>query len=390
MGTRLYRGATTFLLIVLFAFVSPCLSQDIESLQKGVVKVTTTTLEGKRRIGTGFIVRLGVDVVYIVTASHVVEGARDVEVAFFTGRNRLIPAKVLNMEGGDPQGLAVLAVEGKIPVGISVLKMDRVAPVRAGDPVTMIGFPDAGGPWAVTKGEIVGRKGKTISFSGAVEEGNSGGPLIKEGQVIGVVVTTQLLFSYAAPTVITQYVLESWGVKFGDQLRSKPAKIPEGRIVQMIREKGFNHPGNLSHKGLSGSVRGNFEHEYELQTLNGDTVVIDHATGLMWQQSGSEPIFEWEEVKKYIDRINAEGHAGFSDWRLPTVEELASLLEPTAEEDLYIDPVFDKKQQSTWTADASGYNIWIVNYGTGVVDEHGTGGEDGPEACVQWGCRFDS
>jgi S1-C subfamily serine protease len=126
-------------------------------------------------------------VVYIVTASHVVEGDRDPEVEFFTQRNQLMPGKVLQQEGRDPQGLAALAVQGNIPADVVVLKMNRGGPVRAGDPVTMIGFPDAGGPWAVTKGEIVGRKAKSIVFSGAIEEGNSGGPLIHEGQVIGVV-----------------------------------------------------------------------------------------------------------------------------------------------------------------------------------------------------------
>jgi len=373
MGTKLHRGAATFLLTVFLAFVSPCLPQDIEILQKGVVKVTTTTFEGKRKIGTGFIVRLGVDVVYIVTASHVIEGARDVKVEFFTGRNRLIPVEVLGLEGDDPRGLAALAIEGKIPAGVSVLKMDRVTPVRAGEPVTIIGFPDAGGPWAVTKGEIVGRKGKTIAFSGAVDEGNSGGPLIKEGQVIGVVTEARAPFAYAAPAVIAQYVLESWGVKFGDQLRSRPARLEKGYVVQMIREKGFHHPGDLSKEGLSGSVRGNFEHEYELKTLNGDPVVIDHATGLMWQQSGTFDAITSARAKEYLDEVNREGYAGFSDWRLPTVEELVSLLEPIGEnEGLYIHPVFDKTQQACWSADtSSGTRLWRVDYQDGIVRESG-------------------
>jgi hypothetical protein len=51
------------------------------------------------------------------------------------------------------------------------------------------------------------------------------------------------------------------GEKFGDQLRSKPATLEPGYIVQMIREKGFNHPGDMSKQGGSGYVRGNFQHE---------------------------------------------------------------------------------------------------------------------------------
>jgi Tol biopolymer transport system component len=290
-----------------------------------------------------------------------------------------MPAKLIQQEGDDERGLAALAVQGNIPADVVVLKMNRGGPVHAGDPVTMIGFPAAGGPWAVTKGEIVGRKAQSIVFSGAIEEGNSGGPLIHEGQVIGVVTDVQSLFSYAAPTLIAQYVLESWGVKFGDQLRSKPATVEPGYVVQMIREKGFNHPGDTSKEGGSGDVRGNFQHEYEVKTFKGINVVIDRATDLMWEQSGSTTRMAWKETKGYIETINGEGQAGFSDWRLPTVEELASLLEPIGENNgLYIDPVFDPRQSACWSSDESAIDLaadrtstnptaWGVDYKRGTV-----------------------
>jgi Protein of unknown function (DUF1566)/Trypsin-like peptidase domain len=349
---------TLLALIAVCVCVTPSLAQEIETLQKGVVKIRATPLEKSAQTGTGFIVRLGADVAYIITASHVVVGARDIEVEFFTQRNRLMPAKLLQQEGGDPRGLAALAVQGNIPEDVVVLKMNRGGPVRAGDPVTVIGFPDAGGPWAVTKGEIVGRKAKSIVFSGAIEKGNSGGPLIHEGQVIGVVTEARAQFAYAAPTVIAQYVLESWRVKFGDQLRSNPATLEPGYVVQMIREKGFNHPGDMSKEGGSGYVRGNFQHEYEVKTFRGIKVVIDHATDLMWEQFGSSTRMAWKETKGYIDTMNGEGQAGFSDWRLPTVEELASLLEPIGENNgLYIDPVFDPRQSACWSSDESAIDL---------------------------------
>jgi S1-C subfamily serine protease len=245
-------------LLAVWVCVTPSLAQGIETLQKGVVMIRTTSPEQSSKTGTGFIVRRGADVVYIITASHIVEGADNVEVEFFTQRNRPVPAKLIQQEGDDPKGLAALVVQGNIPADVVVLKMNRGGLVRAGDLVTIIGFPNAGGPWAVTKGEIVGREAKSIVFSGAIEKGNSGGPLIHEGQVIGVVTDVQSLFSYAAPTVIAQYVLESWGVRFGDQLRSKPATLEPGYVVQMIREKGFNHPGDLSKEGgfpvMSGEI----------------------------------------------------------------------------------------------------------------------------------------
>jgi S1-C subfamily serine protease len=187
MNSPLQVWPTLLALLAIWVFVTPSLAQEIETLQKGVVKIRPISLETSAQTGTGFIVRRGGDVVYIITASHVIVGARDAEVEFFTQRNQLVPAKVLQQEGDDERGLAVLAVQGNIPADVVVLKMNRGGPLHAGDPVTTIGFPDAGDPWAVTKGEIVGRKAKSIVFSGAIEKGNSGGPLIHEGQVIGVV-----------------------------------------------------------------------------------------------------------------------------------------------------------------------------------------------------------
>jgi len=72
-----------------------------------------------------------------------------------------------------------------------------------------------------------------------------------------------------------------------------------------------------------------------------------HATGLMWQQSGSPEQLKFGVEKRepweYVDQLNQQHVGGFSDWRLPTIEELASLLEPIGQhEGLFIDPVFDK------------------------------------------------
>ncbi len=79
---------------------------SIENIKKGVVKIMATTFEGRRKVGAGFIVRIEHGAVYILTAAHVVEGGKDVEVEFFTQRNRPIPAKIIRLEGGDPQGIA--------------------------------------------------------------------------------------------------------------------------------------------------------------------------------------------------------------------------------------------------------------------------------------------
>ena len=201
-----------YLFLLLRVFVVSSSTLEIEDLKKGVVKITAT-VAGSKKVGTGCIVQLKANAIYIVTASHVVEGSSKVDVEFFTQRNRIIPAKVIAMEGGDPTGLAVLLIEDKVSFDISVLELSGSIPGRAGDPVTTIGFPRISDvPWAVINGGIVGSTGRTITFSGSVDEGNSGGPLFKEGKIVGIITQVKGQFAYAIPTLIAQYILKSWGV----------------------------------------------------------------------------------------------------------------------------------------------------------------------------------
>jgi serine/threonine-protein kinase len=81
-------------------------------------------------------------------------------------------------------------------------------------------------------------------------------------------------------------------------------------------------------------------------------VVPDRATGLTWQQSGSEDPLAWPEAKTYVAGLNQARFAGRASWRLPTVEELISLLDATPHGvDFCLAPVFDPRQRWLWSAD---------------------------------------
>ena len=118
-------------------------------------------------------------------------------------------------------------------------------------------------------------------------------------------------------------------------------------------------------------------HRYENKSINEESVVINHATGLMWHQSGSDKGMVWNEAKQWVKDLNGRGYAGYTDWRLPTVEEAASLLELNRTGgDLYIDTVFDTRQSGIWTGDendSASYleGVWNVRfkgaYGAGNV-----------------------
>lgn len=113
------------------------------------------------------------------------------------------------------------------------------------------------------------------------------------------------------------------------------------------------------------------QNQYEVQ----GEVVVDHATGLMWQRSGSEVLMPFSQAQGYLDELNDRKFAGHSGWRLPTVPELMSLLEPTKKKGgQYIDPVFDNTQRWCWSCDlqikdeGSPSAAWGVYFLDGLVD----------------------
>ena len=110
-------------------------------------------------------------------------------------------------------------------------------------------------------------------------------------------------------------------------------------------------------------------HQYELRSIVYDEVVVDYTTGLMWHQNGSERFKDKEEISKWVNNLNLKGYAGFKDWRLPTIEEAASLLEPKQNfGDMYVNTVFDKKQPWIWTGDSYGYDAaWVMSACYGSV-----------------------
>ncbi len=142
-------------------------------------------------------------------------------------------------------------------------------------------------------------------------------------------------------------------------LRSKPISgLKEDVVRAMLKLHDFcdkNSTGN----GVT--------HRYELRDYEGEKVVFDQATGLMWQQSGSSELMTYEKAQKYLSGLNEERFAGFDDWRLPTLEEAMSLMESEKKNgDLYVDRVFERAQRWIWTADTeSTGRAWVVVFYVG-------------------------
>lgn len=202
-------------------------AQDIETLRAGVVKISSVS-EGKRKTGAGFIVRLEPSIAYVVTAAHVVEGDPAPQVEFFTRQNVPVKAEVRKIEGGDLQGLALVVIRGQenLPPGLVSLKLGTSVQLKGGgDQVSAIGFPGGVASWGVLRVNVVSLEGRNIVLSKDLEEGNSGGPVIKDNQVVGLVIGLNQGFGLAVPASIVRTVLTNWGV-------SLPSESSVGALPQ--------------------------------------------------------------------------------------------------------------------------------------------------------------
>ena len=146
----------------------------------------------------------------------------------------------------------------------------------------------------------------------------------------------------------------------------KDAKDLSSEDVKSMLQKYNFYSTCWNYNGDFCNPDGDFENHF---VTKNDATVTDEATGLMWQKGGSEAAMTWVEAREYARKLNKEGFAEYSDWRVPTVEELVSLMESIWENgDLFIDPVFDKGSRYCWSLDTSGADrAWKANFHLGFI-----------------------
>ena len=95
---------------------------------------------------------------------------------------------------------------------------------------------------------------------------------------------------------------------------------------------------------------------------NGDGTVTDLETKLIWKQTDSfqdtSKWNNWFRAQEYIQSLNIEKFAGYSDWRMPTLEEAESLhdenhsIKDMDRMDIFISSVFSP---------GGGFTCWTSN-----------------------------
>jgi len=103
----------------------------------------------------------------------------------------------------------------------------------------------------------------------------------------------------------------------------------------------------------------------------GDGTILDTGTGLMWARKDSYAdlahCLNWRDAQKYVEQLKT---GGYTDWRVPTIKELATLFDLTHENVL----AWDNDSEYPLALDskfASGaaYWYWSSDCGTTALTE---------------------
>lgn len=115
-----------------------------------------------------------------------------------------------------------------------------------------------------------------------------------------------------------------------------------------------------------------------------DLTVLDNETKLMWARDANIASKEmtWDDAFKFVESLNQQKYAGYSDWRLPSREELETLVNVVFKEKEKGNTLYNlnrilnesgfKNVEDSWywsstTVASNSSHAWNVNFGNGYV-----------------------
>jgi hypothetical protein len=110
------------------------------------------------------------------------------------------------------------------------------------------------------------------------------------------------------------------------------------------------------------------EDRYEV--FEGKGVVVDRTTGLMWKRAVEEGEFNFDGAQQHAAAVNAAGgFAGHNDWRVPTIDELKSIVDADRK-DPAVHPGAFPGTLSRWFWTSTAYDpdpadAWFVSFSDG-------------------------
>lgn len=107
---------------------------------------------------------------------------------------------------------------------------------------------------------------------------------------------------------------------------------------------------------------------------NGNGTITDTITGLMWASRDNGRKINWQDARSYSHNYKGGGH---TDWRMPTLRELAGLYDKKRPRNHRTTPMIKLSNQYIWaeeTSDSSAAPFTFMYGRRGYVDQSLTDG----------------
>ena len=120
-------------------------------------------------------------------------------------------------------------------------------------------------------------------------------------------------------------------------------------------------------------------------TDNGNGTITDNNTGLMWQKEDDNTTRQWESAITYCEGLSL---GSYTDWRLPNIKELKSIVDNTKYSPAIDSTYFPNINSSYyWSSTTLAYGTswaWYVDFSYGYVLGSNVSG-NGYVRCVRGG-----
>ncbi len=311
-------------------------AQNAENLKRSVVRITAS--DGT--IGSGFVVEVSPEAVFLVTVSHILEKGDDspsVEFEIPPRRSYRAVIKDRDTDAG-AEGLALLRVAAPFPSGLAALPAAQDVP-EITQSIQVVGFPySMGNRFSVLPGSVTSRAGSKIRITAPVGDGSSGGPVLSNGRVVGIVTRGGGGLGTATLASIVKIYLKGNDIDWeGMTIAGRPNVPSQGR-----------------------------------GDLGSSDILVDPRTGLMWTRTDNGYDIKWHGADQYCKGLTL---GGYTDWRLPEIKELDGIHDPNnvtgkytfAGKDYEIHTIsgFRLSTAVLWSATAGPISPWDFNFADG-------------------------
>ncbi|NOR24812.1 MAG: protein kinase [Desulforhopalus sp.] len=150
--------------------------------------------------------------------------------------------------------------------------------------------------------------------------------------------------------------------------RCGDSDIRRSRDLWIVRGEMRREPGRVMYKdirealGLDELLR---PLRYAVQEFEvvGPLVAFEKNSGLHWQRRGAGFTLDWQQAKEYVSHLNDINWQGRNSWRLPTLEEVLTILNPPLHGVSCSSwPLLDDTIHWLWTSDhCTKKQTWMVD-----------------------------